>query len=140
PAGSTTNAVSADYTREDAVFEKLSVDITLREDGGYRQESFARIRIQSEAAGQQFGVVSFAYERAHERVGSLPVQVRKRDGSVVVTPESNIQDLASEAARTAPSYTDAREKQAPVKGLSVGDVLEYRVVMTRVRPEAEGHF
>jgi len=64
----------------------------------------------------------------------------KPDGTIVVTPASNIQDLASEVARTAPTYSDAREKQVPVKALGVGDVLEYRAVLLHTRVEPQGHF
>ena len=140
PTAAATDAGSADHSREDAVFEQYTMDVTFDGDGTYRQESSARVRIQSDGAVQQFGVIPFPYESANERVESIEVRVRKPDGTVVVTPDANIQDLASEVARTAPTYSDAREKQVPVKALGVGDVLEYHEVLLHTRAEAQGHF
>ncbi len=59
------------------------------------------------------------------------VRVRKADGSIVETPDSSIRDLATEVAAAAPTYSDLRQKQVPVKALGVGDVLEYSVRSSR---------
>ena len=133
-------AKSADPADQAVVFEQFTMDVAFNEDGTYRQENSARIRIQSDGAVQQLGVLPFSYESSNERVETLEVRVRKPDGSVVVTPEANVQDLASDVARTAPTYSDAREKQVPVKGLGVGDILEYREVLLHTRAEAPGQF
>ena len=71
------------------------MDIAFNQDGTYREETVARIRIQSDAAVQQFGVIPFPYESGSSRVESIEVRVRKPDATIVVTPDSNIQDLAA---------------------------------------------
>jgi tetratricopeptide (TPR) repeat protein/transglutaminase-like putative cysteine protease len=66
--------------------------------------------------------------------------VRKPDGTVVVTPSYNIQDMPGEVSRLAPVYSDLREKHITVKALGVGDTLEYRVRTTVTRPQVPGQF
>jgi Domain of Unknown Function with PDB structure (DUF3857) len=51
-----------------------------------------------------------------------------------------VQDLTSEIARNAPFYTDLHEKHVAVKGLSVGDTLEYATSSKLTKPYAEGQF
>jgi tetratricopeptide (TPR) repeat protein len=53
---------------------------------------------------------------------------------VVTTPPQNTQDITSEISRVAPFYTDQREKHVAVKGLAVGDVLEYSVQVHVTKP------
>ena len=74
-----------------------------------------------------------------ENLEVISVQVKKADGSVVATPASHIQDLPGDVARVAPTYSDLREKQIPVRALSPGDTLEYRVRWTRTKSEYGGH-
>ena len=50
----------------------------------------------------------------------------KPDGSVVETPASDVLEVTPDISRQAPSYSDLKEKQVAVKGLQVGDILEYR--------------
>jgi hypothetical protein len=59
------------------------------------------------------------------------LRVRKPDGTVVTTSDQEAQDMPSAVTRTAPMYSDTREKQVPVKSLSVGDTLEYQVKIVR---------
>jgi transglutaminase-like putative cysteine protease len=48
--------------------------------------------------------------------------------------------MAAEITRQAPFYSDLHEKHVAVKGLSVGDVLEYRVLEHTTKPLAPGQF
>ena len=68
------------------------------------------------------------------------MRVRKPDGSVVETPPENVQDMAAEITRQAPFYSDLHEKHVAVKGLSVGDVLEFRTEEHTTKPLAPGQF
>src|SRR5579883_1836953 len=124
----------------DVIIERYANDVTFAADGTSRRETTVRARIQSEAGLKAWGVVTLSYRNDVERVEKLEIQVRKPDGRVVPTPESNVQDLAAEVTREAPTYTDVREKQAPVKSLGVGDVLEWHAVVARTKAEAPGQF
>jgi predicted Zn-dependent protease/transglutaminase-like putative cysteine protease len=133
-------AAQPDYSKEAYVVEKQATDVEFWADGTDHWEQAAAVRLQSEAGVQRFGVLTFPYSREDQRIEVLYVRVRKPDGTVVETPEANVQDVSSEVARQAPTYSDLREKQIPVKGLGVGDVLEYSVRLVRTKSEVPGHF
>ena len=82
--------------------------------------------MQSQAGVQALGVLSFAYLSSNENVEFDYIRVRKPDGTVVNTPDYNVQDMPAEVTRAAPMYSDIHEKHVTVKGLGVGDVLEYK--------------
>ena len=86
------------------------------------------------------GVLGFLYNSDNEQLEIEYVRVRKAGGSVVETPNSSALDVATEVATTAPTYSDLRQKQIPVKALGVGDVLEYSVRSWQRKPEVPGQF
>jgi hypothetical protein len=129
-----------DYSKEGFVIEKFSKTITFAGDGTWQREQTAVIRVQSEAAVRIFGVLGFPYNSENEHVEFVYVRVKKKDGSVIATPDSNVLDISSEVTRVAPMYTDLRQKQIPVKALGVGDVLEYSVRTVQSKPEIAGQF
>lgn len=129
-----------DYSKEGFVIEKLSKDVTFAADGTWRCEQMAAVRVQSESGVRQFGVLSFSYKSDKQRIDVDYLRVRKSDGSVINTPASNIQDVSSEVTTMAPTYSDFREKQIPVKGLSAGDTLEYKIALVQTKPEVPNQF
>ncbi len=94
---------TADYAKEDYVIEQLKVDVAFSSDGTGEEEQSARIKIQSEAAIKAFGILSFPYNSAFERLEIRGISVTKANGTVINTPASEAQDTAAEAARFAPS-------------------------------------
>lgn len=109
-------------------------------DGKGVREITVRLRIQSDSAVHQFGLLRFKYSSSFESVAVEYVRVRKPDGTLVPTPASDMQDLDSEVSREAPMYTDTREKHIAVKTLAAGDVLEYQITWTVHDAVAPGHF
>jgi tetratricopeptide (TPR) repeat protein/transglutaminase-like putative cysteine protease len=140
PSLSKPTASSADHSQEAFVIEQSSRKEKFENDGTSSREDTARIRIQSEAGVQQYGLLSFSYASGTGTFDIGYVRVRKPDGSVVETPAENVQDMAAEITRQAPFYSDLHEKHVAVKGLSVGDVLEYRVEEHTTKPLAPGQF
>jgi tetratricopeptide (TPR) repeat protein len=132
--------VKPDYSKEAFVVEQTSTRIVFENDGTGTRESSARIRIQSDAGVQRYGLLSFPYQNSTENIEVDYVRVRKPDGTVVSTPAENTQDMAAEITRQAPFYSDLREKHVAVKGLSVGDVLEFRALSTSTKPLSPGQF
>ena len=129
-----------DFSKEALVFEKSSTSVREEADGiGFRENSM-RIRIQSEAGVKAMAVLVFTYTASNEQVEIGYVRVRKPDGSVVVTPDYNVQDLPADITREAPIYSDIHQKHVAVKGLGVGDTLEYKVTLRTVKPEVPGQF
>jgi len=133
-------AAKPDYSKEAFVCEQDSTEIAFENDGTGTRQSSARIRIQSDAGVQRYGVLTFSYQGATESIDVDYVRVRKPDGTVITTPAENIQDMPAEITRQAPFYSDLREKHVAVKGLSVGDVLETQAHWHATKPLAPGQF
>ncbi|HVR26256.1 MAG TPA: DUF3857 domain-containing protein [Candidatus Polarisedimenticolia bacterium] len=130
----------ADYSQEAFVFEQFLRKQRFENDGTSSQQDTARVRIQSQAGVQNYGILTFSYPSGTGTFEIAYVRVRKPDGSVVETPPENVQDMAAEITRQAPFYSDLHEKHVAVKGLSVGDVLEFRTEEHTTKPLAPGQF
>src|SRR5690348_5985162 len=118
---------SPDYSKEGIVLEQYVTKVAFKADGTDSREVTAAIRVQAESGVQALAVLRLPYTSENEAVDADYIRVRKPDGSVVVTPAYNIQDLPAEVTQVAPMYSHVHEKHITVKGLSVGDILEYRV-------------
>ena len=129
-----------DYSKEAYVIERLATEAVFQSDGTGRREQTLSVRVQSAEGVRQFGVITAPYDASNERVERIEIRVRKPDGTLVTTPESNIQDLPNEVSRAAPMYSDLREKQIPVKSLGAGDLLESHIVWIRAKAEVPGQF
>jgi hypothetical protein len=128
-----------DYSKEAFVIEQTSMRIAFENDGTGIREYSGRIRIQSDAGVQRYGLLTFPYQNSTESVEIEYVRVQKPDGSTASTPAENTQDMATEITREAPFYSDLREHVA-VKGLSVGDVLEFQANWHSTKSLAPGQF
>jgi len=129
-----------DYSDEAVVIEQSSTTIAFENDGTGTREYSARVRIQSDAGVQRYGLLTFSYQNSTESLDIDYVRVHKPDGSVVPTSDENTQDMAAEITRGAPFYSDLREKHVAVKGLSVGDSLEYHAHWRLTKPLVPGQF
>jgi Domain of Unknown Function with PDB structure (DUF3857) len=99
-----------EYSKEAAVGEMYSSKVTFENDGTSTRESTSRIRLQSDAGVQQYGLLVFSYQSSSETLDIDYVRVHKPDGAVVETPTDSVQDMAAEISRQAPMYSDQREK------------------------------
>jgi tetratricopeptide (TPR) repeat protein len=145
PAGraqSSTPQLSAkdDYSQEAAVIEELSTKIAFENDGKFTHEQTSRIRVQTDAGVQQWGLLNFPFQSATQTVEIDYVRVRKPDGRIQITPPDNVQDVDAEITRSAPFYSDLREKHAAVKGLGKGDILEFEAHWHAIKPLIPGQF
>src|SRR5579872_965756 len=129
-----------DYSTEAFVDEDDVTSIVFENDGTSIRDTSTRLRIQSDAAVQRFGVLAFPYQSAIESVEIKYVRVRKPDGTIVATPDESAQDMPSEITRQAPFYSDLHEKHVAVKGLGIGDTLEYAAQFRITKPLAPGQF
>jgi len=109
-----------DYSKDALVIEKLNTDVIFAADGTLVWEQTLAVRVQSDAVLRRFGVLTFPYSQANERIDLVYVRVRKPDGRVVETPEASVQDIPSDVARSAPTYSDLREKQVSATRNSSG--------------------
>ena len=124
-----------DFSKEAYTIERYNTRMIAENDGTGTRETTAEVKMLADAGVKAFAVLNFTYTSANEVVEFDYVRVRKPDGTVVKTPDYNIQDMPGEVTRTAPLYSDIHEKHVAVKGLNVGDVLEYLVRFRVVKPE-----
>ncbi len=131
---------ASDYSKEAFVVESLITKATFENDGTSSRTTTSKVRVQSEAGVQHWGVLTAGYSTANEQVAIDYVRVRKADGSVVETPPDSAQDVTSEVMRVAPMYSDYHEKHVAVKGLGAGDQLEYQITIHQTNPLIPGQF
>lgn len=106
-AGSTQTSPShapaeQDYSQEAAVIEDMATKIAFDNDGNLTREQTSRVRVQTDAGVKQWGLLNFPFQSATQTVEIVYVRVRKADGSTLITPPDNVQDLDSEITRSAP--------------------------------------
>jgi hypothetical protein len=122
------------------VVEQLKTDVTFLDDGTGQEDHVARIRVLSAAGIQQLGVLSFPYSSANDTLEIVQIRVIKPNGAIIDTPASDIQDRDSQVAREAPQYSDSRQKEIPVRGLGIGDVVEWKVHTLHRVAQVPGQF
>ncbi len=140
PDPSKSSTFKPDYSQEASVVEQYSEKYKFENDGTAVKEVSARIRVQSDAGVKSAGLLAFKYASGTGPFEIEYVRVRKPDGTTVDTPADSIQDMPVEITRQAPFYSDLREKHVAVKGLAVGDVLEYKTTDRTTKPLAPGQF
>jgi tetratricopeptide (TPR) repeat protein len=128
------------FQKEALVFERNEMAIRMHADGTGERVMHVWIRLQSEGAARQFGVLSFSYAAASETPRITLVRVHKPDGSTVDTPAADAMDMPAAVTREAPLYSDLKEKHLPVRSLATGDTLEYEVHVAIDKAEAPGQF
>ena len=131
---------SPEFPDEPLVIERSSAEFKFEKDGTSTQDTRLRVRIQSQAGLQQLGVIHVAYASATGTMQIVSVRVLKADGRVVPTPPENVLEMPADITRQAPLYSDLKEKQVAVKGLEIGDVLEYEYREQVTTPLSPGHF
>ena len=138
-AQSQNGSAAPDVSQEAYVFEHLNESVRFENDGSGVRDIKAVVRIQSQAGIRDFGQLIFGYSAANEELKIDYVHVRTADGQVIETPASAAQDFAPQILRSAPMYSDYRQRHISVVDLRPGVTLEYHVV-TSVKPLAPGEF
>jgi len=136
PAG----ALDPKYAREGIVYEKIATAVDYQADGTGDKTMQVAARVLSDSGVHQAGLLTFTYASGNEKLNIDYVRVRKPDGTVVVTPPDDAQDMPTEVTREAPLYSDLREIQIPVKSLSAGDEVEYKIHYIEQKPSAPNEF
>jgi tetratricopeptide (TPR) repeat protein len=129
-----------DYSQEALVIEHMKTAYRFEKNGTGQHELVVRVKVQSEAALNQFGQLVFPYVSANENLDFNHIRVRKANGTTVAASATDIQDLTAPISREAPVYTDVRQKHVTVPGLRPGDTLEYHAVWKMHTPLAANHF
>ncbi|HEX6805073.1 MAG TPA: DUF3857 domain-containing protein [Terriglobales bacterium] len=136
----TVTATPVDHSQESYVIEKVRTVYRFENDGTGRREFYAKVRIQSQAAVEQWGQIVVGYNSANERVEIPYVRVLKADGSTITASPDAVQDLSIPVEKEAPVYSDYRQKHVTVPGLQPGEELEYDFITVTYTPLAPGQF
>jgi hypothetical protein len=140
PAAVAQATKSPDVSKEALAWDKLVTRYRFEPDGTGTREITAVVRVLADAGVKQMAVLTFTYTSSNQQVDIGYVRVKKPDGTVVTTPDYNTQDLPADVTREAPMYSDIHQKHVAVKGLGVGDTLEYKVTFHTLKPEVPGQF
>jgi tetratricopeptide (TPR) repeat protein len=128
------------YAKEPFIYELVQSAVHFEPDGKGHRDLILRVRIQSESAVHEFGLLVYSFSSKFESLEVVYARVRKPDGTLIETPASDVQELDSAVSREAPMYTDEREKHIAVKSLGIGDILEAHLHWIIHEPMAPGHF
>jgi len=129
-----------DYSNEPAVIRHLDRVYQTETDGtGWRLVTTS-VQMLTEGAVKQFGVLGIGYASSSETVEIVYARVKRPDGTVVETPVSGAVEQPDPVTQAAPFYSDLKQKQLPIRSLSVGDTLEWQAKVVRSKAEAPGHF
>ncbi|HEX4154203.1 MAG TPA: DUF3857 domain-containing protein [Acidobacteriaceae bacterium] len=128
------------YAGESFVIERDDTLYAMNADGtGYKQTTVA-VKIQSEVALRQFGVIGVPFAGATEHAEFHYARVREPDGTVTETPVASAIEQPAQVTQEAPFYSDLKTLQLPIRNLRVGDTLEWEARVERSRSEAPGEF
>ncbi len=134
------SAKASSYDTEPIVVDSLQSIYRMQADGTGVQERSLSARIQSEAALKQVAVLSLPFASSSEHVEWVYARTRHKDGSSTETPSSGAMEVAEQATREAPFYSDLKISQLPLRDLRVGDELEWKARIVRTKAEAPGEF
>ena len=129
-----------DYPNESIVFDSLTRSYTYAADGTGTRQITGVIEVRNQAGVKSLSVIPFDFASSAEHVEIDYVRVHHADGSIVLTPISDAQELPADVTREAPFYSDLKQEQIPIRSLQPGDLLEYQLRIVRTKPEAPGHF
>ena len=129
-----------DFSKEGLVLERVSTKIRVEADGTGSRETVSRAHVLADSGVKALAVLAFTYTASNQQIEISYVRVIKPDGTVVTTPDYNIQDMPADVSRAAPMYSDIHQKHIAVKGLGVGDILESDVTLRTIKPEIPGQF
>ena len=129
-----------DYSKEAFVIQRILNKMQFENDGTFALESAIQVRVQSAAGVQGWGLIQLPYASNEGDAAITSVKVTKPDGTVVSTPLDNIQDTPAPITVQAPFYSDLKIKQLAVKGLDVGDILEFGQSVHIRNPLVPGQF
>jgi Domain of Unknown Function with PDB structure (DUF3857) len=111
----------------------LETQIRFEANGDSRKEVHTIVKIVNILGVQEFGRISFEYNRAFERVEIPLVRVSHANGGTSVVLPSAVADAPNPATEHFPVYQDARVKSVRILGLQEGDTVEYRVITTTTK-------
>lgn len=111
----------------------LETHIRFEANGDSRKEVHTIVKINNILGVQEFGRLSFDYNRSFQQVEIPLVRVSHANGGTSEVLPSAVTDTVNAVAAPFPAYQDVRVKTVRVLGLQDGDTVEYRVITTTTK-------
>jgi hypothetical protein len=111
----------------------LETQVRFEANGDSRKDVHTIVKIINVLGAQQFGRISFDYNRAFQRVEIPLVRVSHGNGGTSEVLPSAVTDVPNAAVEQFPVYHDVRVKSVRILGLQEGDTVEYRVITTTTK-------
>ena len=111
----------------------LETQVRFAANGDSRKEVHTVVKIINILGAQQFGRISFEYNRSFQQVEIPVVRVSHKNGGTSEVLPSAVTDTPNPAVAPFPVYQDARVKSVRILGLQEGDTVEYRVITTTTK-------
>lgn len=111
----------------------LESQVRFEANGDSRKEVHTIVKIINILGVQQFGRISFDYNRSFQKVEIPLIRVSHANGGTSEVLPSAITDVSNPATESFPAYQDVRVKSARILGLQEGDTVEYRVITTTTK-------
>jgi hypothetical protein len=111
----------------------LETQVRFAANGDSRKEVHTVVKLINILGVQQFGRISFDYNRALQKIEIPLVRVEHANGGISVVLPSAVTDVPNPAVEPFPVYHDARVKSVRILGLQEGDTVEYRVITTTTK-------
>ena len=140
PAERTADSGRDPYATEPVVLEKKDTVYRYNADGTGTRVDTQVARVQNDAGVRGSSVLNVPYLTSTQRLEVVYVRVRKRGGAVVETPPGEAQDQPAEVTQAAPLYSDLHVLRIAVRGLGVGDRLEFQLRTVLTGALAKGEF
>src|SRR5258707_4422347 len=124
--------------QEGAIVEERKTSVRFDDDGTLHETFRERVKVQTESALKDYGIITCSFIAGQE-FNIDTVEVHKKDGTTVKAGAEHTQEVTPEISRIAPMYSDLRQKQVTVPGLSIGDEVVFQY-STRRTPLAPNQF
>jgi hypothetical protein len=111
----------------------LETHVRFEANGDSRKEVHTIVKIINLLGVQQFGRISFDYNRSFQKVEIPLIRVSHANGGTSEVLPSAVTDAPNEAVKQFPVYQDVRVKAVRILGLQEGDTVEYRVITTTTK-------
>jgi Domain of Unknown Function with PDB structure (DUF3857) len=108
----------------------LETHVRFEANGNSHKEVHTVVKIINILGVQQFGRISFDYNRGFQQVEIPLVRIRHANGGTSEVLPSAVTDVPNPAVEQFPTYQNVRVKSVRILGLQEGDTIEYKVVTT----------
>lgn len=115
----------------DAVYEKISEDYTLNDDGSMSYHYYKKLKYNTHFSfNRLYGETFIVYNPAYQKLTVNVSKTTMADGKVVEGPFNSYNEVLPRFAANAPVYNGLREMVVTHPGLAVGSVVELDYTIT----------